>query len=126
MESEFSTDDNGSCRLSACNTALCGEKKNTNMNEWYAVNNHPRAAREEDCKFMCDARAWCVESEFSTEDNGSCRLSTCKAMSLSVYLLGEMQRHNNIFLAFAVLFVLAAACLGDRRLSAKKSAKSSL
>ena len=123
VESEFSTDDNGSCSLSACNTALCGEKKYTNINEWY--NNHPRAAREEDCKFMCDARAWCVESEFSTEDNGSCRLSSCKAMSLSVYLLGEVQRHNNIFLAFAVLFVLSAACLGDRRLSAEKSAKSS-
>lgn len=129
VESEFSTDDEGSCRLSACNTALCGEKKYTNMNAWYAVNNHPRAAREEDCKFICDAKVWCAQNEFSTEDNGSCRLSSCKAVSLSVYVLGEARRHKTYgfaVLAFAVLFVLAPACLGDRRPLGAKREKSSL
>lgn len=53
-----------------------------------------RAARKEDCKFMCDAKAWCVESKFSTEDNGSCTLSSCKAQSLSAYVLGVARRHR--------------------------------
>eukprot|EP00964_Phaeocystis_antarctica_P153995 scaffold122482_cov27-Phaeocystis_antarctica.AAC.1 len=34
-----------------------------------------------DCKFICDhawwAKSWCAAHEFSTEDNGSCKLSSC-------------------------------------------------
>ena len=130
METKFSTKDNGSCRLSACNMALCGEKKYTNINEWYEDDLSPRAAREEDCKFMCDAKPWCVESKFSTEDNGSCTLSSCKAQSLSAYVLGVARRHRtyvDVFIILTVLGILcflAADCIGNRRLSSAKSAKS--
>ena len=64
------------------------------MNNWY---NPPRAARESDCKFICargSAKDWCVESEFSTADNGSCRLSSCKATENPVYTLGLAARQN--------------------------------
>jgi hypothetical protein len=130
VESKFITKDNGSCRLSACNTALCGEKKYTNINQWYDDDLNPRAARNEDCKFMCEATAWCVESKFSTADNGSCTLSSCKAQSLSANVLGEARRHRpyvDMFIVLTVLgiiFFLAVDCIGNCRLSSAKSAKS--
>jgi len=128
VESEFSTDDNGSCRLSACNTALCGEKKHMNMNDHFRDQLNPRAAREEDCKFICDAKAWCVESEFSTEDNGSCRLSSCKAVSVSVYVFGEARSHKAYCFAVLAFALLASAYLrqGSLPTLGAKSAKSSL
>ena len=79
---------------------------------------------------MCDAKPWCVESKFSTEDNGSCTLSSCKTQSLSAYVLGVARRHRtyvDVFIVLTVLGVLcflAADCIGNCRLSSAKSAKS--
>ena len=147
VESVFSTEDNGSCRLFAASN----QKTHTNMNNWNrGTGSPPRLARESDCTFLClegSAKAWCVESEFSPNSEGSCRLSSCKATPFesesgdrrSNYLLGQARRRKRYVvavLAFAspfVLFGLAWACLPsqtrrglyDRLLGAKK-AKSSL
>ena len=143
VESVFSTEDNGSCRLFAASN----QKTHTNMNNWYSP---PRLARESDCTFLCmegSAKAWCVESEFSPNSEGSCRLSSCKATPFesesgdrrSNYLLGQARRRKRYVvavLAFAspfVLFGLAWACLPSQarrglydRLMGAKKAKSSL
>ena len=117
VASEFAVEGNGSCSLFAVSqqtyhrsppppppsppppspappspptSSVC----HRNMNNWY---NPPRAARESDCKFICakgSAKDWCVESEFSTADNGSCRLSSCKATENPVYTLGLEARQN--------------------------------
>jgi len=120
VESVFSTEDNGSCRLFAASE----EKTHTRMNNWYSP---PRPARESDCTFLCtkgSAKAWCVANEFSTDDEGSCRLSSCHAAPVESesgdrrrnYLLGQAWRRKRYVvaaLAFAspfVLFGLAWAC----------------
>ena len=90
VASEFTVEGNGSCSLFAVSRSV----QHTNMNDWY----HPhRPARESDCKFICvkgSAKDWCVESEFSTEDNGSCKLSSCKATENPVCTLGLAARQN--------------------------------
>ena len=90
VASEFTVEGNGSCSL----FAVSREKKHTNMNNWFSP---PRPARESDCEFICakgSAKDWCVESEFSIEGNGSCRLSSCKATENPVYTLGLAARRN--------------------------------
>tara|TARA_B100000795_G_scaffold44409_1_gene29140 strand:- start:247 stop:1851 length:1605 start_codon:yes stop_codon:yes gene_type:complete len=90
VASEYTVEGNGSCSLFAVSRSV----QHTNMNDWY----HPhRPARESDCKFICvkgSAKDWCVESEFSTEDNGSCKLSSCKATENPVCTLGLAARQN--------------------------------
>ena len=56
----------------------CVHEHWTGMNDWYAKYDPPRAARESDCKFICEkgwAKSWCVASQFTIEDNGSCMLT---------------------------------------------------
>ena len=114
VESKFSPEDNGSCSLFAASQ----EKTYTRMNNW--SRDPPRAARESDCTFLCvegSARAWCVESEFSTDDEGSCRLSSCKATPVEresgdrkrEYLLVQARRRKRNVIAvlcFASPFLL--------------------
>ena len=63
-------------------------------------------------------------------DYGSCTLSSCKAQSLSAYVLGVARRHRtyvDVFIVLTVLGILcflAADCIGNCRLSSVKSAKS--
>ena len=114
VESKFSPEDNGSCSLFAASQ----EKTYTRMNNW--SRNPPRPARESDCTFLCvegSAQAWCVESEFSPDDEGSCRLSSCKATPVEresgdrkrEYLLDQARRRKRNVIAvlcFASPFVL--------------------
>ena len=62
----------------AAPTTGCMHEHWTGMNDWYAKYDPPRAARESDCTFICAkgwAKSWCVASQFTIEDNGSCMLS---------------------------------------------------
>ena len=79
---EFSAENNGSCKLFA---APHLHEHKTDMNHYYAMEGRgepPRQARASDCKFICEhawwAKSWCAAHEFSTEDNGSCKLFVCE------------------------------------------------
>jgi len=79
VANEFSAEENGSCKLFAAPQV----QEHKNMNDWYAKYDPPRAAMASDCEFICDhawwAKSWCAAHEFSTEDNGNCRLSSCQS-----------------------------------------------
>merc|ERR1719424_181832 len=75
-----------SCGLCAppAPTASCVREHWTDMNGRYASYDPPRAARASDCQFACErgeAESWCTAHEFSTEDNGSCKLFVCEQPS---------------------------------------------